>query len=158
MTGNLEQLGQAGRSAGRVGLVLSGGGARGAYELGVLSVLAPVLERRGERPGIIVGTSAGALNAAYLAAGADRGLVSVVEAGCRLWREIGFGDVFGPLLSERELGLGVRFGLEFLGVRVGSVRSLLDSAPLADTIRARISFDKLADNVRSGVIDLSWAK
>jgi predicted acylesterase/phospholipase RssA len=39
MTGNLEQLGQAGRSGGRVGLVLSGGGARGAYELGALSVL-----------------------------------------------------------------------------------------------------------------------
>jgi len=153
MTGNLEQLGQAGRSGGRVGLVLSGGGARGAYELGALSVLAPVLERRGERPRIIVGTSVGALNAAYLAAGADRGLVSVVEAGCRLWREIEYGDVFGPLLSERELGLGVRFGLQFLGVPVGSVKSLLDNAPLADTIKARVSFDKLAENVRSGVID-----
>jgi len=153
VTGNLEQLGQAGRSGGRVGLVLSGGGARGAYELGVLSVLAPVLERRGERPRIIVGTSAGALNAAYLAAGADRGLVSVVDAGCRLWREIQYGDVLGPLLSERELGLGVRLGLEFLGVRAGGVKSLLDNAPLADTIRARVSFGKLAENVRSGVID-----
>jgi NTE family protein len=153
VTANLEHLGQAGRSGQRVGLVLSGGGARGAYELGALSVLAPVLERRGERPRIIVGTSVGALNAAYLAAGADRGLVSVVEACCRLWREIEYGDVLGPLLSKRQLGLGVRFGLELLGVRVGSVRSLLDNARLADTIKARVSFDKLAGNVRSGVID-----
>jgi len=83
VNGNLEHPGQAGRSGGRVGLVLSGGGARGAYELGALSVLAPVLERRGERPRIIVGTSVGALNASYLAAGADRGLMSAVEAGCR---------------------------------------------------------------------------
>ncbi len=54
----------------RVGLVLSGGGARGAYEIGVLSVLAPILEARNERAQIIVGTSAGAINAALLAAGA----------------------------------------------------------------------------------------
>lgn len=153
MTSNLEQLGQAERPGGRVGLVLSGGGARGAYELGALSVLAPVLERRGERPRIIVGTSVGALNAAYLAAGAHHGLLSVVEAGCQLWREIEYGDVLGPLFSARDLGLGLRFGLEFLGVPVGGVRSLLDNAPLADTIKARVSFDQLADNVRSGVID-----
>jgi NTE family protein len=153
MTEKLEPSGQGEPSGGRVGLVLSGGGARGAYELGVLSVLAPVLQQRGERPGIIVGTSVGALNAAYLAAGADRGLVSVVQAGCQLWREVGYGDVLGPLLSARDLSLGLRFGLEFLGVRAGSIKSLLDDAPLADTIRARVAFGKLADNVRSGVID-----
>lgn len=153
MNGNLEQSGQAERSGGRVGLVLSGGGARGAYELGALSVLAPVLERRGERPRIIVGTSVGALNAAYLAAGADRGLMSVVEAGCQLWREIEYGDVLGPLVSARDLGLGVRLGLEFLGIRAGRLQSLLDNGPLAGTIKARVSFGKLAENVRSGVID-----
>jgi len=153
VTGNLTPLGQAGPSGGRVGLVLSGGAARGAYELGVLSVLAPVLEQRGELPRIIVGTSAGALNAAYLAAGADDGLVSVVEAGCRMWREIEFGDVFSPLGSPRDLGLFLRWGLEFLGVPVRSVPSLLDNAPLADTIKEWVSFSKLAGNVRSGLID-----
>jgi NTE family protein len=153
VTGNLEPSGQAGPSDGRVGLVLSGGGARGAYELGVLSVLAPVLQRRGERPRVIVGTSVGALNAAYLAAGADGGFVSVVEAGCQLWREVEYGDVLGPLLSARDLSLGLRFGLEFLGVRVGSTPGLLDNAPLGDTIKARVPFGKLAQNVRSGVID-----
>jgi NTE family protein len=155
VTGILEPSGQAGHPGGRVGLVLSGGGARGAYELGVLSVLAPVLEQRGERPRIIVGTSVGALNAAYLAAGVDRGLVSVVEAGCQLWREVQYGDVLGPLLSARDLGLVLRFGLEFLGVRVGSMPSLLDNAPLADLINTQVSFDKLAQNVRSGVIDMA---
>jgi NTE family protein len=43
------------------GLVLAGGGARGAYEVGVLSVLLPWLDRRhGQRPDVIVGTSVGA--------------------------------------------------------------------------------------------------
>src|SRR5215469_7246274 len=138
-------------SSGPVGLVLSGGGARGAYEFGALSALAPVLEGRGERPRIIVGTSAGALNAAYLAAGADRGLESVVDAGCRLWRELRYGDVLGPLMSARALRAVLRFGLEFAGFPVASAQSLLDNTPLADTITARISFDTLAANVRSGV-------
>src|SRR5215472_705074 len=133
-------------STGPVGLVLSGGGARGAYEFGALSALVPVLEERGERPRIIVGTSAGALNAAYLGAGADRGLVSVVDAGCQLWGELKFGDVLGPLISARALRAGLRFGLEFAGFPVASAQSLLDNTPLADTINARISFATLAEN------------
>lgn len=51
----------------RVRLVPAGGGARGAYQ----AVLLPELERRDERPTVIVGTSTGALNAAFLAAKAD---------------------------------------------------------------------------------------
>lgn len=153
VTGNVHQLGQGKHTGGPVGLVLSGGGVRGAYELGVLSVLAPELQRRGESPRIIVGTSVGALNAAFLAARADRGLVSAVEAGCQLWREIAYADVLGPLLSARDIGLGLRFGLEFLGLGVPGARSLLDNAPFEDTIDARVSFSKLAANVRSGVID-----
>jgi hypothetical protein len=56
-------------------------------------------------------------------------------------------------VSTRDLGLGVRLGLEFLGIRAGSVQSLLDNGPLAGTIQAQVSFGNLAENVRSGVID-----
>ena len=45
--GNVKQLRHDGRSGERIGLVLSGGAARGAYEMGVLSVLVPALQRRG---------------------------------------------------------------------------------------------------------------
>jgi NTE family protein len=153
MTDERKQSEQAERSGELVGLVLSGGGARGAYEFGALSALVPVLEQRGQRPRIIVGTSVGGLNAAYLAAGAHDGWVNAVEAGCQLWRKIGYGDVLGPLVSARDLGLIMRFGLEFLGFAVKSAQSLLDNSPLADTVKARVSFDRLADNVQSGVID-----
>ncbi|HEY2006318.1 MAG TPA: patatin-like phospholipase family protein, partial [Solirubrobacteraceae bacterium] len=54
-----------------VAVVLAGGGARGAYEAGALSVLLPVLEERGLRPRIVIGTSVGALNASFLAANAQ---------------------------------------------------------------------------------------
>jgi NTE family protein len=153
VTDNLNALGPDQGSGERVGLVLSGGGARGAYEAGVLSVLVPVLEARGERPRIIVGTSVGALNAAYLAAGAQRGWVSAVEAGCDVWRTLEYGQVLGPLLSTRELGRGLRYGLELVGVPVRGVSSVLDNAPLAETIERLVSFDQLAKNVRERVND-----
>src|SRR4051794_41428961 len=54
----------------QIGLVLPGGGARGAYEAGALSVLIPALEARGERVQIVCGTSVGGINAAGVAAGA----------------------------------------------------------------------------------------
>ncbi len=58
----------------RVGLVLAGGGARGAYEVGALSVLLPALEEAGQRPTVLVGTSVGAINIAYFAAGGCPGV------------------------------------------------------------------------------------
>ncbi len=65
----------------RVGLVLAGGGARGAYEVGALSVLLPALEACGQRPTVLVGTSVGAINVAYLAANADLSADDAVAGG-----------------------------------------------------------------------------
>ena len=65
----------------RIALVLAGGGARGAYEVGALSALAPALSARGETLDIIVGTSIGALNGAFLAARAGEPLQAAADAG-----------------------------------------------------------------------------
>jgi NTE family protein len=136
----------------RVGLVLSGGGARGAYEIGVLSVLAPLLESRGERPDVIVGTSAGAINAALLAADAHLPFSAAVERAATTWRTTRYEDVLGPLLSLRELQCLVLYGLELFGVRGASVPSLLDASPQAATLRDRVAFDRVARNVTSGAL------
>jgi hypothetical protein len=68
------------------GVVLSGGGARAAYQIGVLRAIARMLGRTSTTPfGVICGTSAGAVNAALLAANADsfrRGVARLL----RLWR------------------------------------------------------------------------
>ena len=56
-----------------VGLIMSGGGARAAYQVGVLRAIADMLPERACNPfGIICGTSAGSVNAASLASDADR--------------------------------------------------------------------------------------
>ena len=75
------------------GLVLSGGGARAAYQVGVLKAIAKLRrEKLGPRSrlrspfGVIVGTSAGAINAAALACQADRFEASV-EVLSRVWQD-----------------------------------------------------------------------
>jgi NTE family protein len=134
----------------RVGLVLSGGGARGAYEVGVLSVLAPLLESRGERPQILVGTSAGAINAVLLAAHAHLPLTEAVEAVAATWRSTRYEDVLGPLISPAELRRVLLYGLELIGLPGASVPSLLDAAPQARTLQARVDFARVARNVTAG--------
>jgi hypothetical protein len=54
--------------------------------MGALSVLAPVLEEQGERVEIIVGTSVGGINAAYLAANAHLPLTEAAAGGVEVWR------------------------------------------------------------------------
>src|SRR5262245_26576790 len=55
------------RSSVSTGIVLSGGGARGAYEAGVIAGIMEVMRPRSARFDVLCGTSVGALNAAYLA-------------------------------------------------------------------------------------------
>jgi len=129
--------------------VLAGGGARGAYEIGVLSALLPALEED-ERPRIIVGTSVGAINAAYLAANADEDADALGRGGEELWRRIGYSSVLKPLLSVSE---GVRlwsYLREVLGSRRAHTDSVLDPAPLTATLSELIEFDRIRANVRSG--------
>jgi NTE family protein len=137
---------RSGSSDGHVGLVLAGGGARGAYEIGALSILLPAL-KASERPQIVVGTSVGAINAAYLAAQADEPVAQIAEGGPELWRKISYGSVLRPLVSPAE---GVRlwsYMREVLGSRRAHTDSLLDPAPLVGTLAKLIAFDRIRENV-----------
>jgi NTE family protein len=134
---------------GTIGMVLSGGGARGAYEFGALQVLAPVLD---EPPRIIVGTSAGALGATYVGANAHEGLEAAACSGGEKWREVEIGDVIGPLCSPRELAHVLLYALEVLGIRALGPPSLLDTSPQPETIAALIDFEQLARNVQDGTL------
>src|SRR5215218_6382598 len=85
-----------------IALVLAGGGARSAYEAGVLSVLLPALPRD-ERPNIIVGASVGAINGSYIAATVPDGGDPTLAAGRQVWENLHWGDVMAtPSLKDLE--------------------------------------------------------
>jgi NTE family protein len=136
----------------RIALVLAGGGARGAYEVGALAALAPALAAREEPPKIIVGTSIGALNGAFFAARADQPLQDAAAAGLEMWRELGWGDAFRPLLSPSELGRLLGATAMLAGLPGVDLSGLLDPSPLRDTLGRFVSFEGIARNVKDGAL------
>jgi NTE family protein len=134
-----------------IGLVLAGGGARGAYEAGVLRALLPALAERGERPGIVVGTSVGALNAAYLATNADVDAATLADNARKEWLSISYSDVLEPFLSLGELATAWRLPLGVVDRRVLPF-SLLDPKPLRAKLEALVDSGKIHDNVAAGHI------
>lgn len=134
----------------RTALVLSGGGARAAYQVGVLTAIADSLPRDARNPfDIICGTSAGALNATVLATHAVR-----LRNGVR-----GLEKVWGGLSAEQVYRTDWSSFLQlllrwlFAGARRGesdSPYSLLDNAPLAELISRVINFKKIARQLESG--------
>jgi len=128
-----------------IGLVLAGGGARGAYEAGALSVLLPALPED-ERPNLIVGASVGAVNGAYLAATHDD---PGLTAGRRLWEEITWDDVLATP-SLRDLDRIARAALTFTGLLSLDVPALLDATPLEHTLERLIAFEAISSNLDEG--------
>ncbi len=136
-----------------VAVVLAGGGARGAYEAGALSVLLPVLEERGLRPRIVIGTSVGALNASFLAANAQLPADQLATEALGTWESISWTEVAQPLLS---LGTLLRLGGyagEVLGVPGARLDSLLDPAPLRTSLQERVDFPQISRNIEAGHLD-----
>jgi len=134
-------------SAGKVAIVLAGAGSRGAYEAGVLSVLLPLLKGR-DTPRIILGTSAGALNAAMLAAVIDQGVDSAAASLLDGWRAIRPEKVF------RTPRRGVVTALSWLlHHSPGTAAGLVDTKPLEVTIGEIIQPRNFGHNVGSHDLD-----
>ena len=130
---------------GGAGLVLGGGGARGAYASGALSVLLRELK---DQVRVIVGTSAGALISAYLVANWHRDAQEAIEDGLTFWRELRFGDVFAPLMAPSGAARFLRYIGEFLPVSSLHSPSILHPEPLAQTLGRLVDFERLGENVR----------
>lgn len=135
----------------KIGLVLSGGGARGAYQAGVLSGIAEIVASK-QRPNpfqVVTGVSAGAVNAAGLVAWPGD-FADAANQLVKNWTTITASDVF-----KTDAVTAGRLGFKFLiDTALGSMkekkmaRSLLDTAPLRNYLSQRIPFDQLGSRFR----------
>jgi NTE family protein len=125
-----------------LGLVLTGGGARSAYQVGVLKGVAELLRRGSACPfPIITGTSAGAVSAIALASDAAhfRRSVYAIE---RVWRDFRVHHVF-KADAVSMLRSGLHWMLAFItgGWLVHPPHSFFDNTPLWDLLREQLDFD-----------------
>jgi NTE family protein len=127
---------------GRLRLVLTGGGARSAYQVGVLKGIADLLRRGSACPfPIITGTSAGAVSAVALASDAAHFRRSILAIE-RVWRDFRVHQVFKADAASM-LRSGLHWFLAFLtgGWLVQPPHSLFDNSPLWELLRAQLHFD-----------------
>lgn len=120
----------------RTALVLGGGGARAAYQVGVLRAVRELLPAPARNPfPILCGTSAGSINAAMLAVRA-RDFAAGVDALENLWSDIHAGDVY----RADALGIAAA-GARWLFRH--NRRSLLDNAPLRRLLERAVDFGQI---------------
>ncbi|MEJ2531120.1 MAG: patatin-like phospholipase family protein [Halioglobus sp.] len=139
---------------GRTGLVLTGGGARAAYQVGVLKAAAEVLPKHAHNPfSIITGTSAGAVNAVALAASANNFRLAVKKVE-RLWSNLHVDKIYrAGGLSLLGGVLRVIGSLFHQGIGVHRPVALLDTTPLAELLAHVIDFDDLERRLKDGFLD-----
>ena len=135
-------------------LVLSGGGARAAYQVGVLRALARMrhealgpMARLRTPFGIICGTSAGAINALALAANADR-FDATVEVIAKVWQNFSADQVYradslGVIRSGAQWLTMLSLGWVIARWRRARPRSLLDNEPLAELLRRLVPLERV---------------
>jgi NTE family protein len=141
----------------RVGLVLSGGGARGAYEAGVLTHLFEEIYPKlppGFEFDVLSGTSVGAIHAAYVAASADLEPARRSQRLLETWDQLRVRDVLK--VSTRDLlGVPLRaLGLTHLTRRRREgdevIGGLVDISPLERMVQERIPWERLRANLARG--------
>jgi NTE family protein len=135
------------------GLILPGGGARNAYQAGVLKAIGDMLPEDAENPfPVICGTSSGALNAVLLASSATR-FQEGVDRLYGIWANFHVGKVF-KTDSWTALKSGIRWALTFLagGIGKGAPESVLDNSPLREMLERHIRFARIQHAIDSGAL------
>ncbi len=140
----------------KLGLVLSGGGARSAYQAGALLGLGEITHKQLGRDlkfQVICGISGGAINGTYLAAKADR-LPEALRELSETWQRIGIDDIFDPK-AARIFGNATRLVLQLGGggmFNSSPKTQLLDTTPLVHFLLRKIDFKQLHANIKSGLL------
>lgn len=137
-------------------LVLMGGGARTAYQVGVLRAIGVMLGRQPHAETsfpfqVLVGTSAGALNAAFLAGASTKGLTAFDDLA-RFWAELRSSDVYTLNISPWVRASRLLAALSL--TRNARERSaVLNNMPLINTLHKTISLLGIEDALQSHAIE-----
>ena len=141
------------------GLVLTGGGARAAYQVGVLKAIAQVRREAGAVDTgnpfpVIAGTSAGAINAAALACRADD-FDAAVAGICEVWEnfraeQVYRSDSFGVIRTGARWLTMMSIGWVIARWRRARPRSLLDNKPLETLLGRMVSTERLRLVMKQG--------
>jgi NTE family protein len=134
-------------------LLLPGGGARAAYQVGVLKALVEITRdcAHGANPfPILCGTSAGALNAVALATQADN-FVKAVEWLESLWMRLAVDHVYcSDWLDLINNAWRLARSLFNAGIAVGRPVGLLDNTPLRQLLQKSLNFDRIGEHIHNG--------
>ena len=140
------------------GLVLTGGGARAAYQVGVLKAVAQIRRECRAPSGnpfpVITGTSAGAINAAALACRSDD-FDAAVASLCEVWEnfraeQVYRSDSIGVLRTGAKWLTMMSMGWVIARWRRAKPRSLLDNEPLSQLLGRLVSTERLQRMMREG--------
>jgi NTE family protein len=137
----------------KIGLILTGGGARAAYQVGFLRAVSHMLPRGTSNPfQIICGTSAGAINAAAIAAGATD-FHRAVRRLMLVWKYFHADQVYrSDVLGVIGTGSNWLAALLLGGLGKNNPTSLLDNAPLAQLLRRHLDFPAIRRSIESGAL------
>jgi NTE family protein len=138
----------------KAALVLPGGGARGAFQVGVLKAVAEIMPKGARNPfAVLSGTSAGAINSVVLASKAQRFSLGVAELE-RVWGNFHCNDVY-----RTDNATMLKSSLHWLssivlgGFLVGVPKSLLDNSPLRALLSRNVRFPRIQNAIDKGFLD-----
>jgi NTE family protein len=134
----------------KIALYLAGGGARGAYQAGVLKAIDEILQTKKLPFSMLSGVSIGAFNAAVLAQHADdfsKGVNQLTE----LWSTISCSQIFNT--SNFELGKSVFRNIGHFIIKQHHAGFLLDTTPLHHFVSSHINFEKIRGNISANGLE-----
>jgi NTE family protein len=140
----------------KIGIVLSGGGARGAYQAGVLKAIGQICQVRDLRWPfhILTGLSSGAINSTYLAS-SKSDFYETTNILSEIWSDISADDVFRTDPASLSL-IGARW---ISAIATGGValskkpQSLVDTSPLRRLVTRYLDSEVIEKNIQSGKFD-----
>lgn len=136
------------------GLMLSGGGARGAYQAGCLQAISEINKSKQNPFKVVSGISAGSINGAFVASHADdfyKGSHQLVE----FWSQLKTENVIKTnSFSVAKNAFKWIFDLGFGKMRKGNkIKFLMDSAPLKNLLQDIVPLERISQNIKNGYLE-----